>query len=171
MSMPTYLGQLPVAERDQQLRVFIEEPAIAALRWPEEVVEQWLYHHGDEPSFLRDYETVDLSTVGWTLDAVDVADLADIPTGPGDQIDVLEEFRAEHRYYLGLRPPEVRDAWNGGGTWLVPPILLARSVLDPAASGLQVVEGRMRVGILQGRYADGLHVAPRHAAWVGRLRA
>jgi hypothetical protein len=35
---------------------------------------------------------------------------------------------------------------------------------------LQVVEGRMRVGILQGRRADGLHVADRHEAWVGRAR-
>jgi hypothetical protein len=34
---------------------------VRSLSCPDDVVEQWLYHHGDNTLFLRDYGAVDLS--------------------------------------------------------------------------------------------------------------
>jgi hypothetical protein len=64
--------------------------------------------------------------------------------------------------------PESRAAWYVLGTWLVPPVLLSRALLVPPTAGLQVVEGRTRLGILRGRLANGLHVASQHEVWIGR---
>lgn len=60
--------------------------------------------------------------------------------------------------------PEVGRHWEENGTWLRPPILIVRRLLDLLDSGLQVVEGRARVGVLR----EGLHVASHHQAWVGQ---
>lgn len=99
----------------------------------------------------------------WHREVVSVAELDRIPTGPSEQ-DWLERVAAEHRDWLTRRPQDIRDAWEELGTWRVPPILISRSLLDPPGAGLQVVEGRMRVGILQGRRAAGLHVSASHEA-------
>ncbi|MFG1653219.1 hypothetical protein ACGFIE_25150 [Micromonospora sp. NPDC049275] len=160
------LEDLPAADRDQGISVFATLPAIARLDWPGEVVEQWLYDHGRHLEFLDDYGSLDLSRIRWTLKDVAVDDLKAIPTGRSDQ-DWLDEVAAEHRRWLSLRPQRYRDAWEDHGSWLVPPILITRALLYPRSLGLQVIEGRMRVGILQGRLADGLHVADVHRAWVG----
>ncbi|MFY1573546.1 hypothetical protein ACN26Z_01465 [Verrucosispora sp. WMMD703] len=165
--MPTFLENLPPADRDQDLRVFLQLEAIANLRWPDEVVRQWLYDHGRHLEFLRDYEDLDLERIRWKLEDVPVTELESIPTGPSDQ-GFLEDVAADHVYWLSKRPQRIRDAWETEGTWLVPPIMISRDLLHPASRGLQVIEGRMRTGILQGRRSDGLHVGDRHAAWVGR---
>jgi hypothetical protein len=70
-------------------------------------------------------------------------------------------------YWVELRPRKVGQHWEAHGTWLRPPILLARRLLDPADTGLQVLEGRTRVGVLRGRLREGLYVASHHHAWVG----
>ncbi|MFF8281059.1 hypothetical protein ACF05T_34260 [Streptomyces lateritius] len=67
-----------------------------------------------------------------------------------------------------MRPPEVGRHWEEHGTWLRPPLLIDRRLLAPADSGLQVLEGRTRVGVLRGRLREQLGVAPAHQAWVGR---
>lgn len=61
--------------------------------------------------------------------------------------------------------------WDVHGTWKRWPILIVRSLVDPDWTGLQVVEGRTRVGVLRGRSRLGLHIAERHLARVGRPRA
>ena len=62
----------------------------------------------------------------------------------------------------------VAQCWETHGTWKRWPILIDRRLLDPPESGLQVVEGRTRVGVLRGRHRQGILVAERHLAWVGR---
>lgn len=152
------------------LSVFFQLPAVRELRWPAEVVKQWLWEHGANERFLRDYAEVDLSRVCWTLEAVPAVQFETMPTGPSDG-DCIEEYARNHRHYLALRQQyqrEVVDAWDNRGTWLVPPILLSRSLLQRSDKGLQVVEGRTRVGLLRGRREDELFVAENHEAWIGR---
>ena len=166
--MSIFLKDLPVAVRHQDLQVFIQLREITNLRWPDEVVRQWIYDHGDHLEFLRDYGDLDLERIRWELEGVPVAELESMPTGPSDQ-GALEEFAANHVYWLSRRPQRIQRAWEVEGTWLVPPILISRDLLHPPNRGLQVVEGRMRTGILQGRRSDSHHVADSHSAWVGRL--
>jgi hypothetical protein len=165
--MPLYLEDLPVANRDSGFQVFHESLRVASLGWPEEVVRQWLYDHGDHTWFLEDYGTLDLSRIRWDLEDVAIAELERIPTGPSEQ-DALDEYAANHQYWLSKRSEEIRDAWETRGTWLVAPILISCKLLHPSGLGLQVIEGRTRVGILQGRRAESLNVADTHKAWVGR---
>jgi hypothetical protein len=73
-----------------------------------------------------------------------------------------------HETNVSRRPRPVQLAWEESGTWVVPPLLISREFLKPPMSGLQVVEGRTRVGTLIGRIAAGLNVAETHKAWVGR---
>lgn len=145
-------------------------PEVAALGWPLEVVKQWLYDHLEWHEFLRDYAELDLSAVVWTLEYVPLAEFMLMTSGPSDNylatVPDLHEHWTERRRHLG-----VADAWEDTGTWLVPPLLLDLACLDGSAGLLQLVEGRTRVGILQGRARDGLHVAGRHATWIGRPRA
>jgi hypothetical protein len=167
--VPTYLHELPVADRDAGSDAFRRLPQIERLDWPEGVVEQWLYDHGHHSAFLDDYGNVDLDEVQWTLELVPLTELAVMPTGPSEE-DFLNEVAIDHVHYLGVRPQPIQDTWSQSGTWLVPPVLLDRRLLTPSASGLQVVEGRMRTGILQGRFHAGLEVADQHEAWVGRRK-
>lgn len=59
-------------------------------------------------------------------------------------------------------------SWDVHGTWKRWPIILDRGLLASKKPGLQLVEGRARVGILRGRSQHGDFVADRHLAWVGR---
>lgn len=165
--MPVYLKDLPPADRDDDFIRFNETAEIVDLGWPSEVVKQWLYDHGDRPDFLADYANLDLGRIRWNLELVSVTDLEHIPTGPADQ-EWLDQVAAEHHHWLGVRLPRYRDAWETRGTWIDPPVLISRDLLDPLATGLQVIEGRTRVGILQGRRAESLNVSEFHKAWVGR---
>ena len=175
--MALYLEDLRKAARPRGngldgLSVFLQQPAISTLGWPAEVVRQWLWEHGENGPFLRDYAGVDLSRVCWTLETVPAADLETMPTGPSDG-DCIEEYARNHRHYLALRQqyqPEIVHVWENEGTWHVPPILISRLLLQPPSDGLQVVEGRTRVGLLSGRRRDRLLVAEHHRAWVGRPR-
>lgn len=62
------LWNLPSPKRDGfQTRVdafyaYRVLPMIAALGWPDDVVEQWLFDHGRRHEFLRDYGATGAST-------------------------------------------------------------------------------------------------------------
>jgi hypothetical protein len=94
-----------------------------------------------------------------------------MPTGPSDADDI-EYFAGNHEHWIAVRNTGVHVgaelAWEVHGTWKRWPIVLDRAVLTPPAAGLQLVEGRNRVGILRGRYRDRKLVAPSHLTWVGR---
>jgi hypothetical protein len=155
---------------DDAFEQFQLVPDIAALNWPAEVLRQWLWDHGMNGSFLRDYASLDLNLITWTLENVPVDHFQIMETGSSDG-DCIEEYALDHHYWMELKSrakPGVRSAWEEEGTWLVPPIALERRLLEPSNIELQLVEGRTRVGVLRGRYRTGLHVAGAHKTWVGR---
>ncbi len=147
-------------------------PVVAALGWPDDPLEQWLYDHAGNVSFQADYEQVDLSRLDWQLKDIPVGVFLDVRTGPSDNEhgDLVEYLAGDHEHWLGLRDPEIAGAWETRGTWLRPPLLIDRGVFDPPAAGLQLIEGRTRVGILRGRHRAGELVAGQHQAWVARPR-
>lgn len=172
-----FLGDIELdSERDIRdegaFAEFLRRGDVAALGWPDDVVRQWLWDFGDREAFRDDYGSIDLSQVDWTPEGIAAADFDTMPTGSRDG-DCIEEYARDHAYWVETKArykPEVKIAWDMQGSWIVPPVLIARSLLDPSLPGLQVVEGRTRVGILRGRRRDGILVAPRQRAWVGRPR-
>ncbi|WP_413543666.1 hypothetical protein [Citricoccus nitrophenolicus] len=176
MSSPTFLRDLqqPHIVREvagaggwTSLEKFAALPEVAALGWPLEVVQQWLYDHLEWGEFLRDYAALDLSAVVWTREYLPLREFLPMTSGSTDDymatVPDMHEHWTHTRRFIG-----VPAAWEDTGTWLVPPLLLDLGCLGGSAGVLQVVEGRTRVGILQGRTRDGLNVAGHHAAWVGR---
>ncbi|MFC9439525.1 hypothetical protein [Nocardia sp. NPDC057030] len=157
----------PGHEEAGTLDEFMAHPLVAELRWPRDVVEQWLWEHGRNAHFLYDYGTVQLDNISWSLETLPAADLVTTPTGLSEG-DLLDINAADHAHWVRVRPVEIRQAWDQTGTWLRPPILIERALLTPPADGLQVIEGRTRLGILRGRHRDRLLVADYHHAWVGQ---
>ncbi|MFB7375858.1 hypothetical protein ACFC6U_03020 [Kitasatospora purpeofusca] len=150
---------------------FCADPLIAPLGWPDDVVEQWLFDHGDNGSFLRDYGHIDLSGIVWSLEVVPAAELSRMPTGASEH-DCIDYYAAAPDHWIAVRHSGIHEGvarhWAELGTWKRPPILLDRGLVDPTGTGLQVVEGRTRVGVLRGRLRQGSPVAAQHQAWVGR---
>ncbi|MFF8717179.1 hypothetical protein ACF07T_37990 [Streptomyces sp. NPDC015184] len=151
---------------------FRVDPVIASLRWPADVVEQFLYDHGDHGPFQRAYGNVDLAAIVWTLETVTAAELSTMPTGPSEA-GCIEQFALHPGHCISVRSSGIHagvpEKWRDHGTWKRPPLLLDRRLLDPSASGLQVLEGRTCVGILRGRLRENDFVAATHEAWIGRL--
>lgn len=152
---------------------FRRQDIVIDLSWPADVLEQWVYDHAGNGSFVRDYENVQLSRVGWQVEALSVDTFMVMPTGPSDAGDI-EYFAADPDHWTAVRSQGehlgVGLAWDVHGTWKRWPIILDRALLTPAELGLQLVEGRHRVGILRGRQRQGRLVADQHLAWVGRRR-
>ncbi|WP_114906658.1 hypothetical protein [Ornithinimicrobium murale] len=152
---------------------FQRQDMVADLRWPADVIEQWIYDHAGNASFLRDYENVDLAQVGWQVEALPIDTFMTMQTGPSDR-NVIEVVAADPDHWISVRNQGhhlgVGLAWEVHGTWKRWPIVLDQALLNPASSGVQLVEGRTRVGILRGRLRQGELVANRHLAWVGRQR-
>jgi len=152
---------------------FRADSDVAALGWPDDVLEQLLFDHASNAAFLDDYGRIDLATVGWDVKVVALADLLVMPTGASDA-DCIDEYAANPDHWVRVRNSGIHlgvsECWETHGTWKRWPILIDRELLDPVGTGLQLVEGRTRVGVLRGRYRTGRFVAPRHLAWVGRAR-
>lgn len=150
---------------------FRDHPRSLALGWPDEVLEQWLYDHADNGSFLDDYGGIDLTTLQWNVEVIPLEELVLCPTGPSDA-GCIEDFAADPDHWVAVRNMGVHigvsECWEAHGTWKRWPILIDRQLLEPARQGLQVVEGRTRLGVLIGRHRLGRHVAQQHLAWVGR---
>lgn len=163
------LGPLMVRRRDGGLSFdrFRADPALAALPWPDDVLRDFLFDHGDNGHFVDDYGDVDLCDITWQLETIPAVDFPTMPTGESDA-GCIESYAADPVYWVKVRRPEVGRHWEEHGTWLRPPLLIDRRLLDPAAGGLQVLEGRTRVGVLRGRLREQLRVASDHQAWVGR---
>ncbi|MER7050279.1 hypothetical protein [Streptomyces jumonjinensis] len=145
---------------------FRADPALESLQWPDDVLEQFLFDHGDNAAFVYDYGGLDLRDITWRLETIPTADFHGIPTGASDA-GCIESFADNPVHWISVRPPEIGRRWEDHGTWLRPPILIDRRLLDPSDTGLQVVEGRTRVGVLLGRLREELYVASHHEAWVG----
>ncbi len=149
------------------LEAFLVLPEIAALGWPRDVVEQWLWDFIDLPEFLVDYADVDLAGLTWQLKQLPADEFLTMPTGSQTQ-DYLDRARDLHQHWTSVRSVEIQQAWEKWGLWLRAPIVLDRTALGDGLGGLQVVEGRTRVGIAGGRLREGLLVAPTLQIWLGR---
>lgn len=118
-----------------------------------------------------DYGHIDLSALSWNVETIALSDLLLMPTG-ASEADLIDSFARDPEHWVSVRTTgchqEVREMWDVHGTWKRWPILIVRSLVDPDGTGLQVVEGRTRVGVLRGRFRLGLHIAEHHVAWVGR---
>jgi hypothetical protein len=117
------------------------------------------------------YKDVDLSGIEWGLEAITAEELSEMPTGASDD-GCIEDYAVDPDHWVRVRHSGIHEGvarcWEALGTWKRPPSLIDRRLLDPAASGLQVIEGRTRVGVLRGRRRQGSFVAVQHQAWVGR---
>lgn len=165
-------AELSVSYRENScFEKFRTDPKVSSLQWPDDVVEQFLYDHGDNVRFLRDYGAVELARTSWDIELIPVEDLIEMPTGPSDD-GCIEEYAANPNHWVQVRRHGrhrgVAQSWEAHGTWKRWPILIDRKLLDPPGDGLQVVEGRTRVGVLRGFHRQGAFVAERHLAWVGR---
>ena len=156
---------------DARFEGFLASDAVRALGWPGDVVEQWLYDHADNDHFLRDYGGLDLSAVKWDVELIPVQEFDEMPTGPSDS-NCIETYAANPDHWVDVRRHMgVAQCWETRGTWKRWPLLIDRRLLNPPGNGLQVVEGRTRVGVLRGRHREMAFVADRHLAWVGRSSA
>ncbi|MFC9355842.1 hypothetical protein ACFTZB_04535 [Rhodococcus sp. NPDC057014] len=166
-------SQLAMSSRESayHFEEFRRNPSVLNLQWPDDVVEQWLYDHADNSRFLRDYGSVDLSQIRWDVEAISLEVFLTMPTGPSDG-DYIDEIAANPDHWVQVRRHGVHvgvsQCWETHGTWKRWPVLIDRELLNPPGRGLQVIEGRTRVGILKGRHRNKSSVADRHLAWVGR---
>ncbi|MFI0242978.1 hypothetical protein [Streptomyces sp. NPDC016845] len=117
---------------------------------------------------MPDHGYLELSAITWTLQKIPTADFHTMPTGESEA-GLIEHFAENPVHWVTVWPPQVGRQWEDHGTWLRTSLLIDRHRPDPA--GLQVLEGRARVGILRGFLREQLHVAPEHQAWAGFVRA
>lgn len=158
----------PHRESGAGLDGFRREEVVRALDWPDDVLEQWLYDHAEHGPFVKDYGHVELSHIQWHLETLALVDLVSLPTGESEG-DLMEDNARLHAHWVRARAHlGVLEHWQTAGTWKRPPLLIERRLVRPEAQGLQVLEGRTRVGVLRGRARDGCFVAAEHRAWVGR---
>lgn len=143
------------------------------LDWPKDVVAQWPFEHARHGPFVRDYAHIDLAHLTWVLEVVPLKDLMTLPTGVSEAC-LIEDYAQDPEHWVDVRNTGphvgVREMWEAHGTWKRWPILIDRAIVTPDQGGLQVIEGRTRMGVLRGRARRGLHVAPIHLAWVARAR-
>ncbi|MFJ6087992.1 hypothetical protein ACIQI8_42170 [Streptomyces sp. NPDC092369] len=114
---------------------FRVDPALIRLQWPDDVVEQFLFDHGDNDSFVRDYGGIDLREITWRLEMIPAADFDEMPTGASDA-GCIEDFAEHPVHWVEVRRAEVGRRWEEHGTWMRPPILIDRQLLAPSDSGL-----------------------------------
>ena len=81
---------------------FRANPVIASLQWPDDVVEQFLCDHGDNPGFLWDYGHSDLSRVSWDVEVIPVESFSEMPTGASDA-GCIEDFADNPDHWIDLR--------------------------------------------------------------------
>lgn len=147
---------------------FRRDPVVRSLQWPGDVVEQWLFDFANWGPFLKDYGHIDLALLRWSEELLPAEAFTTMVTGRSDG-DLLDYFAADAERQVELRRAQgVSQYWEREGTWLRSPLLIDRRLLDPLAEGLQVIEGRTRVGVLRGFLTVGRSVAPAHKAWVAR---
>ena len=164
----TDLSQRCHESRGDGLSEFLEADLVKSLGWPPDVAEQWLYDHSGFSNFLVDYDGLDLTTIRWHDELVPAESFLTIPTGPSEA-GLIEEFARNPNHWSEVRRSQgVPQHWASHGTWLRRPLLIDRTILRPREVGLQVIEGRTRVGVLRGFIERGRNVAAMHPAWVAR---
>ncbi|WP_234336429.1 hypothetical protein [Streptomyces sp. NRRL S-920] len=88
----TDLGPLMVRRQDGGLTFerFRADSAVAPLQWPDDVLKDFLFDHGDNGAFVDDYGDIDLCAINWQLESIPATDFHGMPTGASDD-DCIEE--------------------------------------------------------------------------------
>lgn len=110
---------------------FLRLGQVIRWHWPADVVEQWLYDHAGNESFLKDYELVDLTRISWRVGAVSLNLLMELSTGPSGA-DAIEYFAREPDHWGSVRqrgePVDLAAMWDIHGSRKRWPLLLDRAV-------------------------------------------
>uniref|UniRef100_UPI000516332D hypothetical protein n=1 Tax=Streptomyces sp. CNS654 TaxID=1506995 RepID=UPI000516332D len=85
---------------------FRTDPALANLRWPDDVLRDFLFDHGDHGPFVDDYSHLELSAITWTLETIPTADFHTMPTGESEA-GLIEHFAQHPVHWVTVRPPQV----------------------------------------------------------------
>lgn len=136
------------------------------LDWPEPVIEQFLYNHGDKGEFLEQYGELDLSVLRWSLEEVPASELDACTCYPPFR-DLVDSVASHAHWKIDqYRSIHGDSVWTG--TWRVPPVMLAGAICAPPQQELHLVEGHTRLGVLTGLIKLG-EVAPdsMHLVYVG----
>lgn len=150
------------------LHAFLIDESVQRLEWPPDVVEQLLYDFADRFEFQRDYGHIDLEAVCWHDEIVPTAAFMSMPTG-SSEAGLIEYFAADPAHWSEVRRSQgVPQHWQAFGTWLRRPLVIDQALITEGGTGLQVIEGRTRVGVLRGFVRQGQEVAQAHASWVAR---
>lgn len=97
---------------------FLDDQRVRALRWPIDVVEQWLYDHAPTRTFEADYGHIDLEGIEWSVQVISATTLAKVPTGAHDQ-GCIEQYAEDPEHWVNVRNVGfhlgVRDRPSHGG--------------------------------------------------------
>lgn len=143
---------------------FIADPRIERLRWPIQVLDQFLFFHGKNEDFLDEYGTVDLTTISWICASVSTIDLMLCNVASFAQ-EYVDEIQVDYESWFNCRTEAERKNWEERGTWLMPPVIFDTDVVGGLRR--QLVEGHTRLAILRARYDRGLAVSAMHQAFIG----
>lgn len=150
---------------------FCASDCVLELEWPDDVTEQWLYDHSGNEAFLEDYGGVDLRRIRWALEVLPAMEIAEMATGKSDH-DCIDDISQNPHHWIENRwhgvHVGVAEMWQVHGTWKRWPLLIDRELLAASKVGLQVLEGRTRVGVLKGLLQRGDFTAEHHLVWVAR---
>ncbi|MFC9234925.1 hypothetical protein ACFTZK_00240 [Streptomyces decoyicus] len=88
---------------------FRAHSSLASLQWPDDVLEQFLFDHGDNAAFTFDYGGIDLRGITWRLETIPAANFSGMPTGASDA-GCIESFAENPVHWVKVRPPRGRSA-------------------------------------------------------------
>ena len=124
---------------------FLELVHTHGVNWPEPVVRDVLFDHGEERHMLLGYGHLDLRAVSWSLEYRSAADLVCATSFFNDFVDEV----ADHPHFkINQYRQTLPSPWEE--TWQVPPYFMQGSLLSPPQHGLHLIEGHTRLGILRG---------------------
>jgi hypothetical protein len=151
-----------LAREDASGRIEPDAARALALPMPEDVLEQFVIDHGLKPAFQVEYSELDLASLEWVQEDLDLATIASCTSKFGDY---LREIQAGPFDMLVGRTQDEQKQWHTAGSWLRSPVF----VVDVGRPGLHLVEGHTRVGLLLGLRDVGFRVNNKHKCWVGRV--
>jgi hypothetical protein len=139
---------------------------------PDDVLEQFVWDHGTDSEFQRQYGHLDLHALGWQLCAIPAGEVLTCSVNPGfaDYVAAVADrtrvVRVEGWGNVNL-PPETALHWQQKGTWIRPPVALRGAVLGKDCP-FHLVEGHTRLGALRGLVESSMLCGPSaHQIWIG----
>jgi hypothetical protein len=128
--------------------------------------------HGRKEAFQAQYGTLDIGGMSWEHVLLPASEIVGCSIHDGFTGWTSNVAHRVARFgEMGWRCIDVRpyvvDHWSQFQTWIDPPILLDASLVG-RPSGLHLVEGHTRIGILSGLISyDVLRLDSQHSIWRG----